>query len=198
MSLHHRIAFLIPHAENFPASKLDEFHEHWNDDHGEFIMPVEQVVGYVQDRPVDHQWHWDQFHGIAELFFESPEQEEKAWEHPAWNEKLRPDEDYMFDVDNGFSALVTGVREIRGGQVTRTRVLLLGADAAAVPESDRVGAIHEISLDSAVPVEGGGDKLLSVFTRGRDVAQEVAQAAGGRAAIVDAVQMIAPEGWPAV
>lgn len=198
MSLHHRIAFLIPNAENFPPSKLTEFHSHWNNAHGEYVMPVEQVIGYVQNRPVDSQWHWDQFHGIAELFFASPEEEEKAWDHAAWNQNLRPDEDYMFDVDNGFSAVVTGVRQIRDGEVTRTRVLLLGADLSAIPENDRIGAIHEITLDSPVPVEGGGETLISVFTRGRDVANEVAEAAGGRAAIVDATQMINPAGWPGV
>lgn len=201
MNLHHRIAFLIPKKDTFPTDnpvKLDEFHEHWNNAHGEYVMPVTDVVGYVQNRPVDNQWHWDQFHGIAELFFRSAEGEEAAWGHEAWRGQLAPDEEYMFDVENGFSAIVDSVEEVRAGDVTRTRVLALGGDVDALPEYPRIGAVHRLTLSNAVPVEGGTNQLVSVFTRGRDEAEKVAGFLGGRTVIVDAIQMIRPEGWPNV
>lgn len=201
MNLHHRIAFLIPKEETFPTTDpaaMDRFHDHWNNAHGEYVMPVTDVVGYVQNRPVDNQWHWDQFHGIAELFFTSPEGEEAAWAHESWRRQLAPDEEYMFHVAEGFSALVTGVDELRSGDITRTRVLSLGGDVSALPDYPRIGAVHRISLSDTVPVEGGSDELISVFTRGRDEAEKVAGVLGGRNVIVDAIQMIRPEGWPSI
>ncbi|MHA2787710.1 EthD domain-containing protein [Corynebacterium sp. S7] len=201
MNLHHRIAFLIPREDTFPTDSpeaMDKFHEHWNNAHGEFVMPVTDVVGYVQNRPVDNQWHWDQFHGIAELFFSSPEGEEAAWAHQAWKAKLAPDEEYMFDVENGFSAIVENVEELRAGEVTRTRVLSLGGSVENLPVYPRIGATHRITLSDTVPVESGSNELISVFTRGRDEAEKVAGVLGGRTVIVDAIQMIRPEGWPNV
>ncbi|WP_448851352.1 EthD domain-containing protein [Corynebacterium sp. 335C] len=198
---HHRIAFLIPRPDVFPptdAEALARFHRHWHEAHGEYVMPVTPVTGYVQNRPVDGSWHWGPFHGVAELFFDSPEGEEAAWEHPAWKGKLAPDEEYVFDVDNGFSSLVEDVEELRAGDVTRTRVLALGGDPAAVGDGELIGAVHRITLEDEAPVDGGSRELLSVFVRGRDEAARVAEALGGQVLVAETIQMIRPEGWPNV
>ncbi|AHI22240.1 EthD domain-containing protein [Corynebacterium vitaeruminis] len=190
MSLRHRIAFLKPRTGAFESTEA--FQEHWANQHGELVMPIKGIVGYRQNRPVDPDFVWDDVRGFAELFFTDEQGEEAAWREET-AKPLAEDEKFMFDVENGFSVLVTSVDHARPGIRGRTRLLVLGGDPNKVPDDWRIGAVDILHLDGVPQVSGATDTLLSVFTRGRDVADQVAKAVGGRSVVVECVPMIIPE-----
>lgn len=191
MSLRHRIAFLIPREGSFET--VEAFQHHWANEHGELVMPIKGIVGYRQNRPVDPDFTWDGVRGFAELFFTDAQGEDEAWaEEDA--EPLAVDEKFMFDVENGFSVLVASVDHVRSGFTGRTRLLALGGEAATIAEDWRVGAVDVLHLDETPKVTGAGPTLVSVYTRGRDVAERVGAALGVPFAVVEAVPMIVPDG----
>ncbi|WP_026927853.1 EthD domain-containing protein [Granulicoccus phenolivorans] len=190
MSLRHRIAFLKPRPGAFES--IEAFQDYWANQHGELVMPIRGIVGYRQNRPVDPEFVWDDVRGFAELFFSDAAGEDRAWADPAAR-PLSVDEKFMFDVENGFSVLVTAVDHVRTGFTGRTRLLALGGDPADIAADWQVGAVDVLHLDEAPRVTGGGDTLLSVYTRGRDVADRVGTALGVRYAVVETVPMIVPD-----
>lgn len=187
--MHHRFILLVPHPENF-ADDLDAFHQHWHRDHAEFVYPVEQVIGYIQNRPVNNHWQWDRFHGVAELFFDSLESEEQAWESEAWVHGLAPDEHYLLDVENGWSAVVASLQTQRTGQRFDYRVLAFGGDAAQLP--DGAGESAVIQLDDAPPVPGASPNVVATFAESQDEAERIAAALGGTALIARAAVLVEP------
>lgn len=189
MTLRHRIAFLIPREGAFET--VQAFQDYWANQHGEFVMPIQNIVGYRQNRPVDLDFAWDGVRGFAELFFPDADGEDRAWADPE-AEPLSVDEKFMFDVENGFSVLATGVDRVRDGITGRTRLLVFGGDASKIPDDWRVGQVDVLHLDETPKVSGATDELLSVYTRGRDVAEQVAAAVGGKGVVVEAVPMIVP------
>ncbi len=189
MSLRHRIAFLKPRPRlrvhrGVPGLLGQSARRTGDADPG-------GIVGYRQNRPVDPEFVWDDVRGFAELFFSDAAGEDRAWADPAAR-PLSVDEKFMFDVENGFSVLVTAVDHVRTGFTGRTRLLALGGDPADIAADWQVGAVDVLHLDEAPRVTGGGDTLLSVYTRGRDVADRVGTALGVRYAVVETVPMIVP------
>lgn len=191
--MQHRLILLVPHPENF-AHDLDAFHEQWNVQHAEYVHPVDQVTGYIQNRPVDNTWSWDRFHGVAELFFDSAASEEAAWESEAWRTGLAPDEAYLLDIDNGWSSVVADTERLRDGQVLDFRVVSFGGDAAALP--DGAGAATRMTLEEAPPVDGAANTVLAAFATDRDEAESIAAAVGGTTLVARGVEVINVPEWP--
>lgn len=191
--MQHRLILLAPHPQNF-ADDLEAFHEHWNVAHAELLLPVEQVIGYIQNRPVDPRWQWTRFHGVAELFFESPQTEEAAWGSQPWVEGVEPDEHHLLDVENGWSTIVASTDRVRGGEVLPFRVLAFGGEPGALPAG--TGAATRMHLEQAPPVEGAADTVLAVFAADEGEARGIAAAVGGTALVAHGTQVIDVPEWP--
>lgn len=66
--MQYRPVLLVPNDDEFGAD-IDRFHHHWSVTRAEYVLPVQQVAGCLQNRPVEEAWAWGPFRGRAELFF---------------------------------------------------------------------------------------------------------------------------------
>ncbi|MGV9868436.1 EthD domain-containing protein [Rhodococcus koreensis] len=190
--MQHRLILLVPNPDNFDS--LDDFHQHWNVRHADYVLPVPHVVGYVQNRPVDRAWHWERFHACAELFFDSADGERQAWDSEPWRTGLAPDESYLLDIERGWSSVVQSTVRVRMGFTEGLRVLAFGGDPDKIPDGG--GAVSILQLEDTPPIPGGRGRVLSVFTTDRAEADAVAAAVGGVALVADAARIIDPPDWP--
>lgn len=191
--MQHRLILLVPHPENF-AHDLQAFHAHWSIKHAEHVHRVREVIGYIQNRPVDTAWSWDRFHGVAELFFDSADSEEQAWASEAWRTGLAPDEAYLLDIENGWSSVVADTQRVRDGRVLGFRVLAFGGDPSALPQG--AGAATQMRLEEAPPVDGAADTVLAVFATDPIEAERIAAAVGGTSLVARGVEILDVPQWP--
>lgn len=169
--MHQRIVFIT----KTPDIGYEKFHLDWNMVHSHLLIPTVNLEGYRQDRPVPAQWGRGRYDGIAELFYESAELEQEAFD--SHQSKVIREHEHAFMVEaQTFSALVEEEVELDGPR-TASRVMSLTGDVADVPRgvATRISVLH---LDAAEP-HTGSRQVLSVWTTSETDAIAVKDALGG-------------------
>ncbi|WP_448851353.1 EthD family reductase [Corynebacterium sp. 335C] len=171
--MHHRIVFV----RKLPEITHERFHLDWQMVHGSLLMPAPNLRGYVQNRPVAAQWGRGPADGVAELYYDSPELEQVAFDTHQ-SKLIRQHEHSFMAGEETFSALVEEETLVDGRQ-TASRVRAPGADVADIPEGAavRIGVLH---LDQPEPWTGSRH-IVSAWTTSEPGAFAVKDALGGEA-----------------
>lgn len=171
--MHQRIVFIT----KIDDVTYEKFHLDWNMVHSHLLTPTVNLEGYRQDRPVPAQWGRGRYDGMAELFYDSVELEQQAFD--SHQSKMIREHEHSFMVEAAtFSALVDEQVELDGPR-TASRVMSLTGRLEDVPRhlASRITVLH---LDEAEPVTGSR-QVLSVWTTSEMDAIAVKDALGGEA-----------------
>lgn len=107
--MHQRIVFITKK----PDVSYENFHLDWNMVHSHLLVPTVNLEGYRQNRPVPAQWGHGRYDGIAELFYETAELEQEAFD--SHQSKVIRQHEHSFMVEQAtFSALVDEQVELDG------------------------------------------------------------------------------------
>ncbi|AHI22241.1 EthD domain-containing protein [Corynebacterium vitaeruminis] len=171
--MHQRIVFITKK----PDVSYENFHLDWNMVHSHLLVPTVNLEGYRQNRPVPAQWGHGRYDGIAELFYETAELEQEAFD--SHQSKVIRQHEHSFMVEQAtFSALVDEQVELDGPR-TASRVMSLTGRLENVPRelASRISVLH---LDQPEP-QSGSRHVLSVWTTSEIDAIAVKDALGGEA-----------------
>lgn len=169
--MHHCIVFV----KKITDTSYEKFHLDWQMVHAPLLTATVNLRGYVQNRPVAAQWGRGLYDGIAELYYDSPELEQEAFD--SHQSKIIREHEHSFMVEEAtFSALVTEEVLLEGRQ-TANRVLIFDGDRDRLPEGLAV-RVSRLRLDGAEP-HTGAEHLLSVWTASEPDAFAVKDALGG-------------------
>lgn len=102
-----------------PGISAEEFHHHWRNIHGPFVMGIPEFARYVRKYVQCHAMAAQTtvagagpaspFDGIAEIWFDSPEEMRKAFSEPRYLSEIRADERKFLDLPNCITLLVEEV-----------------------------------------------------------------------------------------
>src|SRR5438128_11790529 len=92
------------------ALSVGEFHRHWREQHGPLIAGTpgiaRHVVRYEQNHRVQRDYErGDDFDGVAIQWYESSAAFAAMVEDPSYMGRIRPDEEFMLDLDKTTSIL---------------------------------------------------------------------------------------------
>lgn len=176
--MHQRIV-MITKVADLPYEK---FHLDWQMVHAHLLSPTVNLEGYRQNRPVAAQWGRGRYDGFAELFYESAELEQQAFD--SHQSKMIREHEHSFMVEEAtFSALVDE-EVVLDGPRTSSRVLSLTGRVEDVPR-EIASRISVLTMDAAEP-DSGSQQVLSVWTTNELDAIKVKDALGGEGAGQDA------------
>ena len=96
---------LVAFLKRKPGLTREEFFRHWEHTHAPLFLGVEEVAGHVVKYVQNHVLPWSEgpmaeYDGVVEIGFRSPEDVAKAFGHPAYMERIRPDEEQFVDLDS--------------------------------------------------------------------------------------------------
>ncbi len=99
-----------------PGMSAEEFHHYWRNVHAPFVMDVHEfaryVRKYVQSHAIGEQvtvagaGGAPAFDGLAELWFDNPDDLRKAFTEPRYLSEIRADELKFLDLPNCVTLLV--------------------------------------------------------------------------------------------
>ncbi len=97
-------AKVVAFVKRRPGMTRAEFSDYWENDHGPLFLATEEVSGevvkYVQNHTLEsNTGPLDEFDGVVEIGFREPAQIAAAFGHPAYLEKVRPDEERFLDLE---------------------------------------------------------------------------------------------------
>ncbi|KAF3033615.1 hypothetical protein E8E12_001967 [Didymella heteroderae] len=112
-------------AHRNPKISEEEYHAHWATKHAPLVSSWLQrhgVVKYTQyHTPTSHKSLTTQqtlsYDGMADFYVRSYEDFERAYEDPYYADVVRPDEEYLFDVESMRVMVGTETCVIEGGKV---------------------------------------------------------------------------------
>jgi hypothetical protein len=97
-------AKVVAFVKRKPGTTRAEFSDYWENSHGPLFLATEEVSGevvkYVQNHTLEtNTGPLDEFDGVVEIGFREPGQIAAAFGHPAYLEKIRPDEERFLDLE---------------------------------------------------------------------------------------------------
>ena len=100
------------------------FHHYWKETHGPLVKSVTEFSRYIRRYTQSHTMEdpasffpphsTPAYDGIAELWFESTEEMQKAFSEPRYLEIIRPDEQKFIDLSHSVFFIVDEVPMIEG------------------------------------------------------------------------------------
>lgn len=203
--MHHRIVFVAKRDD----VTYEHFHLGWQMVHGHLLTPTVNLRGYVQNRPVVAQWGRGLYDGVAELWYETPELEQEAFDSHQSKVIRQHEHDFMVE-DRTFSALVREEVLIPGAKGTH-RVLAFEPDHGRNPDAGAVAdllgprlgaegrshvlAATRLHLDETEP-KSGARSLLSIWTDSEPHAFALKDALGGESLVLAPAPIVIPPLWP--
>lgn len=185
--MHHRIVFVSKRDD----ITYQDFHLGWQMVHAPLLVGTVNLRGYVQDRPVAAQWGRGLYDGIAELWYDSADLEQEAFD--SHRSKVIREHEHSFMVEERtFSALVQET-VLHAGPRTGSRVLAFGADPAQLPRE--TVAATRLALDETEPLSGASS-VLSIWTASETDAFSVKDQLGGESLVVAPAPILTPPLWP--
>ena len=97
-------AKVVAFVKRKPDMTRAEFSDYWENTHGPLFLATEEVSGavvkYVQNHTLEsNTGPLNEFDGVVEIGFRRPEEIGAAFGHPAYLERIRPDEERFLDLE---------------------------------------------------------------------------------------------------
>ncbi|KAG9201250.1 hypothetical protein G6514_005981 [Epicoccum nigrum] len=118
-------------ANRNPSLSEEEFHTHWTEKHGPLVSSWLQkhgIIRYTQYHPpASHGDYITQnfsiptltYDGVADFYAKSLEDFKEAYEDPYYEDVVKKDEEYLFDVKNMRIMVGTETRIIEGSKIVQ-------------------------------------------------------------------------------
>ncbi|OSS53960.1 hypothetical protein B5807_00786 [Epicoccum nigrum] len=118
-------------ANRNPSLSEEEFHAHWTEKHGPLVSSWLQkhgIIRYTQyHTPASHGDYITQnfsiptlsYDGVADFYVKSLEDFKEAYEDPYYEDVVKKDEEYLFDVKNMRIMVGTETRIIEGSKIVQ-------------------------------------------------------------------------------
>jgi hypothetical protein len=95
---------VVAFVKRKPDMTRAEFSDYWENTHGPLFLATEEVSGavvkYVQNHTLEsNTGPLNEFDGVVEIGFRRPEEIGAAFGHPAYLERIRPDEERFLDLE---------------------------------------------------------------------------------------------------
>ncbi len=180
--MQHRIIVVETRAD-LPVA---EAQRHWRDRHPAVYVSAPNLVGYVQNRPLEEEWERLGRRSVcSETWFEDRVTERASFESDYYHDVVLPDESVFLDRESAWMGRIV----TEGGWSSprpRYRVLAFGAASLAGGEG---AGVYEVDRD---PPDGGARLVVSVWVDDRRRALELARALGPFAFAAEAAVFVEP------
>jgi hypothetical protein len=172
--------------------------DHWRERHSLIVPDIDDLAGYVQNRPLPEWWDRLPFVVCADTWFVSREAERVAYASPYYLDDIVTDEARFIDRDAAWQSPVVGAEVHLDGPLARYRVLAFGAGAAA-PGLDGFSRVERVALRRPAPGAAVPD-LLSAWTDELERATALADRCGGTAYVAEPALVVPPPvgTWPTI
>jgi hypothetical protein len=172
-------------VETLPDVPVAAAQAHWAERHAPVYAPTPQLLGYVQNRPLEEEWERLGLRTIcSETWFADRSAEQESFASDYYRESVMPDEARFLDRSSAWMGRFLEEPASPVGNA-RYRVLVFGADA--IP-----GAEAEVLEVDRSPWAGGGPTVSSLWLNDRARALELARAAPSFAFAAEPAVVVAP------